>query len=100
MDPFLPTVASDTTLTAAFSGSVSAAHAFSEDADQGSLDETSSLISRTSSLPGDVLVQNSVDLDRSHRIDIRGWKLLSNVEFWQLFSIMGILAGIGLMTIK
>jgi hypothetical protein len=64
-------------------------------------DETSSLMSRTSSsLAGDVLVQNSVDLDRSHRVDIRGWRLLRNVDFWQLFTIMGILAGIGLMTIK
>jgi hypothetical protein len=62
--------------------------------------ETSSLMSRTSSLPGEVLLQNSVDLDRSHRVDIRGWRLLRSLEFWQLFSIMGILAGIGLMTIK
>jgi hypothetical protein len=66
------------------------------------VDETSSLMSKssTSSLPGDVLVQNSVDMDRSHRVDIRGWRLLADVEFWQLFAIMGILAGIGLMTIK
>lgn len=63
-------------------------------------DETSSLMSKNSSLSGDVLVQSSVDMDRSHRVDIRGWRLLKNVEFWQLFSIMGILAGIGLMTIK
>ena len=63
-------------------------------------DETSSLMSKSSSLPGDVLVSNSVDLDRSHRIDIRGWKLLRNIDFWQQFLIMGILAGIGLMTIK
>ncbi|KAK6080980.1 major facilitator superfamily transporter [Seiridium cupressi] len=67
------------------------------------VDETSSLMSRSSSsssLPGDLLLQNSVDLDRSHRVDIRGWALLKNVEFWQLFSIMGILSGIGLMTIN
>ncbi|KAK0645552.1 major facilitator superfamily domain-containing protein [Cercophora newfieldiana] len=66
------------------------------------VDETSSLMSKssTSSLPGDVLVQNSVDMDRSHRIDIRGWRLLADIEFWQLFAIMGILAGIGLMTIN
>lgn len=64
-------------------------------------DETSSLMSSTpSSLPGEVLVQSSVDMDRSHRIDIRGWSLLTNVEFWQFFSIMALLAGIGLMTIK
>jgi hypothetical protein len=57
-------------------------------------------MSKDSSLSGDVLVQSSVDLDRSHRVDIRGLRLLSSLEFWQLFSIMGILAGIGLMTIK
>jgi hypothetical protein len=69
------------------------------------VDETSSLMSRSrssssSSLPGEILVQSSVDLDRSHRVDIRGLKLLANKEFWQLFVIMGILSGIGLMTIK
>ncbi|KAK3901938.1 major facilitator superfamily domain-containing protein [Staphylotrichum tortipilum] len=65
-------------------------------------DETSSLMSKSpsSSLAGDVYVQSSVNLDRSHRIDIRGWRLLRNVDFWQLFCIMGILAGIGLMTIN
>lgn len=66
-------------------------------------DETSSLLSQStssSSLPGEVLVQSSVDMDRSHRIDIRGLNLLKNIEFWQLFTIMGILSGIGLMTIK
>ncbi|KAK7981870.1 hypothetical protein PG996_009556 [Apiospora saccharicola] len=67
------------------------------------LDETSSLMSRastSSSLPGEVFVQSSIDLDRSHRVDIRGWALLKNVEFWQLWVIMGILSGIGLMTIN
>ncbi|KAL2024005.1 hypothetical protein VTK56DRAFT_240 [Thermocarpiscus australiensis] len=65
------------------------------------VDETSSLVSRSSSsLAGYVFVQNSVDMDGSHRLDIRGWRLLRNVDFWQLFTIMGILAGIGLMTIN
>lgn len=63
-------------------------------------DETSSLVSKNSSLPGDVYVQQNIDMDRSHRVDIRGWALMRNLEFWQLFSIMGILAGVGLMTIK
>lgn len=78
----------------------SAAPLASEDADQDLMDETSSLVSKASSLPGEILLQNSVDMDQSHRVDIRGWKLLRNVEFWQFFAIMGILAGIGLMTIK
>lgn len=64
------------------------------------VDETSSLMSKSSSLPGDVLVSASVDLDRSHRIDIRGWQLLRDLDFWQQWLIMGILSGIGLMTIK
>ncbi|CAM1511109.1 Fc.00g086220.m01.CDS01 [Cosmosporella sp. VM-42] len=64
------------------------------------MDETSSLVSSRSSLAGDVLLGSTIDLDRSHRVDIRGLKLLSSLEFWQLFSIMGILAGIGLMTIN
>ncbi|EFX04675.1 major facilitator superfamily transporter [Grosmannia clavigera kw1407] len=87
-------------VTASVAAAPSSAALSEEDADHVPMDETSSLMSRTSSLPGDVLVQNSVDMDRSHRIDIRGWKLLSNIEFWQLFSIMGILSGIGLMTIN
>ncbi|KAB5535256.1 major facilitator superfamily domain-containing protein [Coniochaeta sp. 2T2.1] len=70
-----------------------------DDGDRES-DETSSLMSKKSSLSGDVFVQSSVDLDRSHRVDIRGWRLLSSLDFWQLFSILGILAGIGLMTIN
>lgn len=66
-------------------------------------EETRSLLSpptATSSLAGDILVQNSVDIDRSRRVDVRGWDLLTNLEFWQLFIIMGILSGIGLMTIN
>ncbi|KAI0415656.1 major facilitator superfamily domain-containing protein [Xylaria grammica] len=66
-------------------------------------DERCSLLSQstaTSSLPGEVLVQSSVDMDRSHRVDIRGWNLLKSLEFWQLFTIMAILSGIGLMTIN
>lgn len=63
-------------------------------------DETTSLLSsKVSSVAGEVYVQN-VDMDRSHRADIRGWALIRNLEFWQLFAVMGILAGVGLMTIK
>jgi len=66
-------------------------------------DETSSLMSSSSaasSYVGDVLLESSVDMDRSHRVDIRGWRLLRNIEFWQIWAIMGILSGVGLMTIK
>lgn len=37
---------------------------------------------------------------RTEEPDIRGWRLLADTEFWQLFAIMCILAGIGLMTIN
>ncbi|KAI1324975.1 MFS general substrate transporter [Xylariaceae sp. FL0255] len=67
----------------------------------GEVDETFSLLSSTaSSMPGEILVQSSVDMVRSHHIDIRGWALLRNLEFWQLWIIMCILSGIGLMTIN
>jgi hypothetical protein len=63
-------------------------------------DETSSLMSKsTSSSPGDAPEENSVK-DHAHRVDIRGIKMLPLIEFWQLFALMGILTGIGLMTIK
>lgn len=63
-------------------------------------DETSSLVSRSStSIPGDISEENNIK-DHAHRVDIRGVQLLSKMEFWQQFAMMGILAGIGLMTIK
>ena len=63
-------------------------------------DETSSLMSKSSlSGPSDVPVQNNVK-DHAHRLDIRGFKMLPLLKFWQLFALMGILTGIGLMTIK
>ena len=62
--------------------------------------ETTSLISSTSSLPGEVLVQSSVDMGRSHRVDIRGFGLLPLARFWQLFALLACLSGVGLMTIK
>ena len=63
-------------------------------------DENSSLMSKSSSSsPGDVSVENNVK-DHAHCVDIRGLQMLPLVEFWQLFALMGILTGIGLMTIK
>ncbi|KAL5629012.1 hypothetical protein BROUX41_002403 [Berkeleyomyces rouxiae] len=74
-----------------------------DDSSDGPRAETLSLMSQgshASSLPGEILVQNSVDMGLSHRVDIRGLQLLHEPEFWQLFAIMGLLAGIGLMTIN
>jgi hypothetical protein len=64
------------------------------------VDETSSLMSSSTEEEGQEILAGSIDMDRSHRIDIRGLKLLRDLEFWQLFTIMAILAGVGLMTIK
>ncbi|KAI2635048.1 MFS general substrate transporter [Xylaria nigripes] len=67
------------------------------------IDETSSLLPQpATSLPlsNGILVQSNIDVDRSYRVDIRGWNLLKSLEFWQLLTIMGLLSGIGLMTIN
>lgn len=56
--------------------------------------------SPTSSAPGDVESIEPIVKDHAHRVDIRGWKMLPKLEFWQLFSLMGIMTGVGLMTIK
>lgn len=67
--------------------------------------ETSSLLSRSSgSGPGDIPYEeepaNSI-IDRDlHHVDIRGWSMLRTLKFWQLWSLLGILTGCGLMTIK
>lgn len=62
-------------------------------------DETSSLMSRSAASSAAILGESNVK-DRAHRIDIRGLQMMRLVEFWQLFALMGILTGIGLMTIK
>ncbi|CAG1975811.1 unnamed protein product [Fusarium graminearum] len=63
--------------------------------------ERSPLISRPSSRTDQPLLGNNyINSDGSHPLDIRGLALLRSVSFWHLFIIMGILAGVGLMTIK
>ncbi|KIW14121.1 hypothetical protein PV08_06902 [Exophiala spinifera] len=67
----------------------------------GSGDEHSSLLS--SSDADDVESSSHPDSDRNHEsphLDIRGFALLPLPEFWQLFSMLGLLTGIGLMTIN
>ncbi|KAL6354647.1 hypothetical protein LRP88_11991 [Fusarium phalaenopsidis] len=73
-------------------------HENPEDLEAG---ETSPLTSRPSSQTGEALLGNNhINNDRSHRVDIRGLALMRSLGFWQLFTIMGILAGVGLMTIN
>jgi MFS family permease len=62
------------------------------------INETSSLMPGVAT--AEIVGGSSVDQDLSYRVDIRGVKLLLCLDFWQLFSIMAILAGTGLMTIK
>jgi hypothetical protein len=38
--------------------------------------------------------------NRSHCLDITGLALLYKTQFWQLWILMGLLTGVGLMTIK
>lgn len=68
-------------------------------------DETSSLLSKSSSsTPGDIPFREddeNVEINHnSNHVDIRGLAMIPRTEFWQLFLLLGILTGIGLMTIK
>ncbi|PSN70696.1 MFS general substrate transporter [Corynespora cassiicola Philippines] len=61
--------------------------------------ETSSLLSE----PGDIDADDhatSKKTDRSHCIDVTGMALLSKTVFWQQWILMGLLTGVGLMTIN
>nr|KMM70567.1 hypothetical protein CPAG_06878 [Coccidioides posadasii RMSCC 3488] len=65
-------------------------------------DETSSLITRSSTSENPLFDENlksRVTGDSLHS-DLRGFRILGTVEFWQLFSLLGVLTGIGLMTIN
>jgi len=75
------------------------------DTRKASIEETSSLLSKSSeSGPGDVSFQNgdakSIADHHSHHVDVRGLDLLSEMKFYQLWLLLGLLTGIGLMTIK
>ena len=68
-------------------------------------DEESSLLSGDDEGPGDIDEESAnVKLPRSierlHQPDISGFKLLPKPDFWLLFILLGILTGIGLMTIN
>ena len=67
-------------------------------------EETSSLLSKSSgSGPGDSPYpdeETKKAAHDSHQLDIRGLSMLVHVKFWQLWMLLGLLTGIGLMTIK
>ncbi|CAD6592402.1 MAG: hypothetical protein ASARMPRED_006250 [Alectoria sarmentosa] len=68
-------------------------------------EETSSLLSKSSgSCPGDMSydedeAKSTMDHD-SHDVDIRGLALLSHIKFYLLWLLLGLLTGVGLMTIN
>jgi hypothetical protein len=61
-------------------------------------DESSSLMSG----PGDVVdaTEDAKSTHHSHYLDVTGLALLRHIEFWQLWVLLGLLTGVGLMTIK
>lgn len=51
--------------------------------------------------PGDLAPEDENEsATNSHWLDVTGLSLLSKIEFWQLWILMGLLTGVGLMTIK
>lgn len=78
---------------------------FQDTTDLKDPDETSSLISRESgSIPGDLPDQvnttKSANHPQSPHPDVRGLILLRKTEYYQLFFMLGLFTGLGLMTIK
>ena len=77
-------------------------HPTDEDDPPRSSTETSSLLSE----PGDVDIEDDAASRHSkkplhsHCLDITGFALLAKLEFWQLWILMGLLTGVGIMTIK
>lgn len=57
-------------------------------------------MSKSSSSCSEDLEGHHSHTDHSHRVDIRGLELFKHSQFYFLFSLMGLLTGIGLMTIK
>ena len=67
-------------------------------------DDVLSLLSESSDGPGDLPDAAGKDVlneesDLSH-IDIRGLAMLRHIRFYQLWGFLGLMAGIGIMTIK
>ncbi|THY49919.1 putative MFS transporter [Aureobasidium pullulans] len=61
-------------------------------------DETTSLVSRAEETPVDE--SQTTQMRGSHKKDITGWALAKSPAFWNLFILLGLLCGVGLMTIN
>ena len=66
--------------------------------ERGTLDETESLVS--SDGPGDLEEGKPYVNRHEHKPEITGWVLLKTPAFWRLFIMLGLLCGVGLMTIN
>ena len=78
-------------------------HIDASDVPDEDIDESSSLVFETVSGSGDIqddADKTDGDVHDPHHLDIRGVAMLPKVEFYQLFMMLGLLTGIGLMTIK
>lgn len=76
-------------------------HGHAADVNAENADETSSLVSSpTQSLPGDIDNRRANISHASHHPDITGFALAKTPKFWQLFIMLGLLCGVGLMSIN
>ncbi len=64
----------------------------------GTAEERSSLVSSDGSAPGDIENLKAHAIPRHP--DISGWILVKTLKFWQLWICLGLLCGVGLMTIN
>ncbi|KAI9863934.1 MAG: hypothetical protein M1824_005972 [Vezdaea acicularis] len=79
-----------------------------DDAPLPDADETSSLMSKQSSETGDLAFIathergriGKLSDDHAQHIDVRGLALLPRADFWLIFTVFGLMTGIGLMTIN
>lgn len=67
---------------------------------QDNADETSSLVDSASSGPGDLEETKHHPANHPPHADITGLALFRTPKFWQLFIMLGLLCGVGLMTIN
>jgi hypothetical protein len=70
-----------------------------DDAPDRTSTESSTLLSGHGNIDGDADATSKKSA-HSHSVDITGLALLNKPEFWQIWVLMGLLTGVGLMTIK
>ena len=62
--------------------------------------EDSSLLTTSSGEDVQSLKVHPANNHKTPHLDVRGWALIPHPEFWQLFCMLGLMTGIGLMTIN